>query len=360
MAHLKQYNIEDSNIALFGSNVKDHSVSFLYFLADTEFVVVVVFLQIEKRVREHAGDKEPAWEEAGKITGTEIWRIEKFKVVPWQKERYGTFYSGDSYIVLHTYKQDSDSNELFYNLHFWLGEETTQDEAGTAAYKTVELDDHTSNIHGVRFMTRQVKLGAENVRQAIGGVLVLDKGSQIWQFNRKNSAGRERFKAAEFVNSIVEERQTNSQFEPIDEGESGAGTFLEELGTDDVSSIESESSSQDGFTGSTVSTTAAVATLYRVSDASKALMVTPLPPVHPSLSELDSSDIYIIDDTANLKEPAVYIWIGRGVDEGERRIGVEIAQRYLHRKENTQTMRTSVVKVNEGRESSALLRALNG
>lgn len=45
------------------------------------------------------------------------------------------------YGYLQTYKEDPGSNELFYNLHFWLGEETTQDEAGTAAYKTVELDD---------------------------------------------------------------------------------------------------------------------------------------------------------------------------------------------------------------------------
>lgn len=40
-----------------------------------------------------------------------------------------------------TYKKTPDSMSLSYDLHFWLGEDTTQDEAGTAAYKTVELDD---------------------------------------------------------------------------------------------------------------------------------------------------------------------------------------------------------------------------
>jgi gelsolin len=55
--------------------------------------------QLEKRVREHAGDRELAWENAGSQPGLQIWRIEKFKVVVW--ERVGSFYDGDSYIILH-------------------------------------------------------------------------------------------------------------------------------------------------------------------------------------------------------------------------------------------------------------------
>jgi len=69
--------------------------------------------------------------------GVEIWRIVKFKVEAWEKNQYGEFYSGDSYIILNTYK---DKEEIKYDVHFWIGKYSTQDEYGTAAYKTVELD----------------------------------------------------------------------------------------------------------------------------------------------------------------------------------------------------------------------------
>lgn len=44
-------------------------------------------------------------------------------------------------IVLQTYKKDVKTEAMSYDLHFWLGSKTSQDEAATAAYKTVELDD---------------------------------------------------------------------------------------------------------------------------------------------------------------------------------------------------------------------------
>merc|ERR1712087_480244 len=69
-----------------------------------------------------------------------IWRIEKFKVKHWPKDKYGEFYGGDSYIILNT--MENDEGKKSYDVFFWLGAETSQDEAGTAAYKTVELDDY--------------------------------------------------------------------------------------------------------------------------------------------------------------------------------------------------------------------------
>ena len=64
------------------------------------------------------------------------------KVTSWPQHEYGKFFSGDSYILLNTYKPDPDSEALAYDVHFWIGKYSTQDEYGTAAYKTVELDTY--------------------------------------------------------------------------------------------------------------------------------------------------------------------------------------------------------------------------
>ena len=53
----------------------------------------------------------------------------------------GKFHVGDSYILLYTYKKNPASSALSWNIHFWLGSETSLDESGIAAYKSVELDD---------------------------------------------------------------------------------------------------------------------------------------------------------------------------------------------------------------------------
>ncbi|XP_062211321.1 villin-2-like isoform X2 [Phragmites australis] len=81
---------------------------------------------------------DPAFQGAGHKPGTEIWRIEDFKPAPLPKSDYGKFYCGDSYIVLQT-TCNKGGAYLFY-IHFWIGKDSSQDEAGTAAIKTVELD----------------------------------------------------------------------------------------------------------------------------------------------------------------------------------------------------------------------------
>jgi len=223
------YNVADSNIALLGSD-------------------------LEKKVKAAAANTEPAWANAGKEVGLQIWRIEKFQVKSWPKEEYGAFYSGDSYIVLHTYKT-AGSDKLKFNVHFWLGAHTTQDEAGTAAYKTVELDDklgggpvqyrevqgHESEDFlklfpkGVQILSGGVETGFRHVEpekyrprllhvkgtkkqiSAIevpleaesfneGDAFILDAGLKIYQWSGKSAGIFEKNKAATLCRAIDDER----------------------------------------------------------------------------------------------------------------------------------------------------------
>lgn len=66
-----------------------------------------------------------------------IWRIEDFNLVTWPKK--GKFYKGDSYLVVWI---KAEGRHMHRHIHFWIGSETTQDEAGMAAMKAVELDDY--------------------------------------------------------------------------------------------------------------------------------------------------------------------------------------------------------------------------
>jgi hypothetical protein len=68
----------------------------------------------------------------------EIWRIEDFEMQPVSKATYGHFYEGDSYVILYTYLVNGKENYIIY---FWLGQESSQDERGAAALHAVALDD---------------------------------------------------------------------------------------------------------------------------------------------------------------------------------------------------------------------------
>ncbi|OCH92641.1 fragmin60 [Obba rivulosa] len=380
MAHLTRstvYDIKDSNIELLGSD-------------------------LEKHVRQHAGDREAAWQSAGKAPGVEIWRIEKFTVQEWPNNRYGTFYDGDSYIILHTYKKTTNDENLSYDLHFWLGESTTQDEAGTAAYKTVELDDHLGGVavqyrevqgsESARFLSyfprfvclqggvstgfhhvaltpppeaprlyrvgvtepsygntrshlvvREVPATASSMVQ--GDVYVLDTGTTVWQFNTRESVGKERFKAAEFVQSLIQDREGQCDTAVFDEGEHGAGAFLSAFGADTVQERTPTSAASD-----------AQQALFRLSDTSGQVELEPVSPMRASLS---SSDAFLLDGTSNRASPAIYVWVGRYASLAERRLSLQYAQWYLHRHRGGGNLAaTSIMKMNEGSESEAFWQAL--
>lgn len=134
----KNWNVDTSKIESKQAKLQDSNV-------------VNIGSQMDKDLRQKVSQTEKEWQGVGQTPGLKIWRIENFQVVPWPTDFYGSFYDGDSYIILHTMKKN---NALVWDIHFWIGNESSQDEYGTAAYKTVELDD---NLGGAPIQHREVQ-----------------------------------------------------------------------------------------------------------------------------------------------------------------------------------------------------------
>ena len=96
---------------------------------------------LDKKIRAAAANGEKQWKDVGEKVETRVWRIEQFRVVAWPRRKYGQWHTGDSYVVLSTFRETPSSKRLSFNIHIWIGDDSTADEFGTAAYKMVELDD---------------------------------------------------------------------------------------------------------------------------------------------------------------------------------------------------------------------------
>nr|CAB3488175.1 unnamed protein product [Digitaria exilis] len=124
------------------------------------------------------------------FSGLEVWRIENFKPVPVPTSAHGKFYMGDSYIILKTTALKNGS--FRHDIHYWLGKDTSQDEAGTSAILTVELD---AALGGRAVPFARSSLNHEDI-------FILDTKSKIFQFNGCNSCIQERAKALEVMQYI--------------------------------------------------------------------------------------------------------------------------------------------------------------
>jgi len=332
------YNIADSNIAMLGSD-------------------------LEKKVKAAAAEKEPAWENAGKAMGLQIWRIEKFKVKAWPKEDYGTFYSGDSYIILNTYKAPPPSEKTLYNVHFWLGAHSTQDEVGTAAYKTVELDDKLGGLpvqyrevqghesdeflklfpNGIKIQAGGIETGFRHVKPeeykprllhikgtkkgvtAIevpltgasinsGDAFILDNGMKIYQWNGKSAGLFEKNKAATLSRALDDERAGKPQVIVCEEGQDS--DFPWSLLGGKPATIAA-ATPDDVPTGTNK--------LFKVSDASGKLEMTKVAEGNGiKKTHLDNNDCFILDAVNT-----VYVWVGTGASAQEKKHALGFAQSYL-------------------------------
>jgi gelsolin len=359
-------SIEDSNIASYGS--KDH-----------------------KDAKLAAAQSETAWEGAGQVPGLAIWRIENFQVVAWPVDQYGTFYSGDSYIVLRTYKAtDENGNEtdkLLYDVHFWLGKTTSQDEAGTAAYKTVELDDLLGDVpvqyretednesdkflacfggeiklleggvesgfkkvkpeeyeprllhikgKGNKVRVKQVPLEVASLNK--GDAFLLDTGLMIYEWHGESAGVAEKNKARDIRMGLVNERAGKPKYEVVDALEDNPqfwAAFSYEEGKkpcpEDIADA-TDDSKVDLFEKK----------MFRICDASGQVEITQVATgADVTADKLDTNDVFLVDIGTNL-----YVWIGNGATKQERSKGMQYAVQYLN-DDDSRPISTPVCRVME-------------
>ncbi|KAL7092879.1 hypothetical protein ACP275_11G009200 [Erythranthe tilingii] len=306
---------------------------------------------------------EPAFQGAGQRIGTEIWRIENFQPVPLPKSDYGKFYSGDSYIILQT--SAGKGGAYLFDIHFWLGKDTSQDEAGTAAIKTVELDailggravqyrelqGHESDKFlsyfrpciiplegGVasgfkkpeeeEFETRLYICRGKRVvrlkqvpfsRSSLNhdDVFILDSKNKIYQFNGANSNIQERAKALEVIQFLKEKyHEGKCDVAIVDDGklqaESDSGEFWILFGG--FAPIGKRVATEDDVIPEKTSPQ-----LYSIIDGQVKTVDGEL-----SKSALENNKCFLLDCGAE-----VFVWVGRVTQVDERKAAIQITEDFL-------------------------------
>lgn len=358
-------------------------------IADTN--VEGIGSQENRDLRKKAAETEKAWAGAGEEIGLQIWRIEKFEVKDWPKKRYGEFYSGDSYIVLQT-KEDPESKAKSYNVYFWLGKDTSQDEMGTAAYKTVELDDllgdepvqyrevqgnesrqFTDMFDKITTLSGGVKSGFNIVEPekynprllqlagyhqkvqvfqvplkaaSLNSVdsFVLDNGLTIYQFNGGKANAWEKRKANDTVNTLKNDRMGKVEhtytIDGLADSQDEAGAFWEMLGgkPDEISDVPLDVKASENVAKE------AKFMMLQVDADSDELKVTTVSDGSLDATKLDSNDAFIIDTGLSL-----YVWIGKGANKKEKREAMVHATKYLS-DNGRDPKAVPICRVSEGKE----------
>ncbi|KAH0972082.1 hypothetical protein GBA52_024238 [Prunus armeniaca] len=326
---------------------------------------------------------DPAFQGAGQRVGTEIWRIENFQPVPLPKSEHGKFYTGDSYIVLQT--SQNRGGAYLYDIHFWIGKDTSQDEAGTAAIKTVELDavlggravqhreiqGHESDkflsyfkpciipleggiasgftkVEEEEFETRLYVCKGKRVvrmkqvpfaRSSLNhdDVFILDTQNKVFQFNGANSNIQERAKALEVIQFLKEKYHHGTcDVAIVDDGkldtESDSGEFWVLMGG--FAPIGKKVTTEDD-----VVPEATPPILYSITGGEVKAVEGEL-----SKSLLENNKCYLLDCGSE-----VFVWVGRVTQVEDRKAVSQTAEEFLASQNRPKS--TRITRVIQGYET---------
>lgn len=347
----------------------------------------------DKACREAAAKIEMHWEGAGESEGIQIWRVENrrseddvpiFGIVDWPKKKYGQFHRGDSYVMLQT--QKDDEGVLFWDIFFWIGSQSSQDEYGVAAYKANELDDLLGDApvqhrevetreseefmslftNGIQYLEGGFasgfrKVGAdaneEQLDEAVpdrlfcvrrgkgvtrcfevplacsslnnGDAFLLDTGDKIFTWFGTSVSPFEKNKSASMAQNIADSRNGHAQ-KFIDVGDDNEEFWSLLGGKCDIPDAVDEDAAPIQVDP----------TMYIISDEGGQVKFTK---TEVDKSNLDTNNVCLIDTG-----DACVIWTGKGASKVEKQQSMRIVSSQL--KNTGRSGSTTIYKIMEGQE----------
>uniref|UniRef100_A0A673ZBQ4 Advillin n=1 Tax=Salmo trutta TaxID=8032 RepID=A0A673ZBQ4_SALTR len=310
------------------------------------------------------------------------------------EKSHGNFYEGDCYILLSTQKVGSS---LTYDIHYWIGSQSSQDEQGAAAVYTIQLDEflgsgpiqhreaqnHESDAfrgyfkQGVIYKKGGVASGMKHIETNsydiqrllhvkgkkrvsamevemswksfnLGDVFLLDCGKTIIQWNGPESNRQERLKGMLLAKDIRDrERGGRTEIGVIEgEAEANSSKLMDIL----TSILGQRTSKLPSGTPDEIADQQQKAqlTLYHRTSFDISIMKSCGFPV----IDISSCDLIFLQDCYFLDQGGVkiFVWKGKQANKAERQAAMSRALEFIKLKNYPTT--TNVETVNDGAESA--------
>ncbi|XP_004674351.1 PREDICTED: villin-1 [Condylura cristata] len=323
--------------------------------------------------------------------GLQIWRIEAMQMVPVPSSTFGSFFDGDCYIVLAIHKTGSN---LSYDIHFWIGQASSQDEQGAAAIYTTQMDDFLKGRAvqhrevqgnesdafrgyfkqgivirkgGVASGMKHVETNSYDIQRLLhvkgkrnviagevemswksfnrGDVFLLDLGMLIIQWNGHESNRMERLRGMNLAKEIRDQERGGRAYVGVVEGE-------DEKASPQLMAIMNHVLGQRRELKAAVPDTVvepalkASLKLFHVSDSEGKLVIREVATRPLTQDLLNHEDCYILDQ-GGLK---IYVWKGKNANAEERKGAMNQALNFIKAKQYPPS--TQVEVQNDGAESA--------
>ncbi|KAG9349429.1 hypothetical protein JZ751_027872 [Albula glossodonta] len=286
------------------------------------------------------------------IGEVQVWRIEDEGIVPVEKKWLGHFYGGDCYLILYQYEV---SGRLHYILYIWQGNHASPSELAASIYQALTLDQQYNgelvqvrvpmgkepihllaifkgkmvvyeegssregtkqpqtaarlfHVHGSnQFNTRAIEVPARSTCLNSNDVFVLKTNTCCYLWYGKGCSGDER-EMGKTLADIISRREKHV----IAEGQEPADFWVNLGGRSQYSNNKRLFEENHHITPR----------LFECSNQTGRFLATEI--TNFTQEDLDEDDIMLLDIWDQ-----VFLWIGRGANEAEKREAITTAQEYL-------------------------------